>query len=260
MARVRYANQGGRRMELEVCIDTQNIGHIDDKTISGLRIEAAFDAMEKYGYEAHAIFPSHLITGKKQKKKIIKNQDIIEKLISEKLISLVSNNDDKAIITNAYDNNRFILTNDRYENHKCENWCTPEIKKFLESKLIPFDFIEGKLSIPLDVRYRLNMQSKDPSISHMSIPDFKAHATNGGFSSDTSSEVFPAPVQKMLKLIQEKSDEIRLDAFGSQLKSVIGYTLNDLFGNIKHAARFLESLGYPIRYDKYHFYVRRIGA
>ena len=255
MDHARYANQGGYRMKQKMIIDTQNVGHVDDKTIIGLRIEAAFDWMEQYDFKAHAILPSYLITGKKNIDKTIQNQNIIEKLIREKRLSLVSNDDDEAIITTAYDNDAFILTNDRYKDHKCEKWCTPEIKKFLESKLITFDFIEEKFTIPMSARKRLNIQSKDSSISQMSIPDFKAQVISGVFSSDTSSEEFPAPVLKMLKLIQEKSDEIRLDAFGSQLKSKIGYKLNDLFGNAKHATRFLESRGYSIRHEKNSIYV-----
>ena len=244
----------------KVYIDAQNVGHENEEMISGLRIEAALNAMQKYGYEVHAVLPSYLITGKKQIRKIIKNQDIIKKLISEKRLSLVSNDDDEAIITTAYDNNGFILTNDRYEDHKSKNWCTPEINKWIKSKLITFDFVEEKFTIPLSERERQNIKSEDSSISQMSISEFKAHVTNGGFSSDTSSEVFPAPVQKMLKLIQDKSDEIRLDAFGSQLKNVIGYTLNDLFGKRKHAARFLESRGYSTTNNEGNLYVKGVAS
>ena len=258
MVHAGYANQGGYRMKKQkVYIDAQNVGHENEETISGLRIEAALNAMQKYGYEVHAVLPSYLITGKKQIRKIIKNQNVIKKLISEKQLSLVSNDDDEAIITTAYDNNGFILTNDRYEDHKGKNWCTPEINKWIKSKLITFDFVEEKFTIPLSERERRNIQSKDPSTSQMSIYDFKAHIKSDDLSSDTQSEMFPVPVLKMFNLIQEKPDEIRLDAFGSQLKSEIGYTLNSLFGNIKHAARFLESMGYPIRCDKDHFYVKR---
>ena len=247
-------------MELKVYIDAQNIGHENDKTISGLRIEAALGEMEKYGFKSHAILPSYLITGKQNNSKIIKNPNIIKKLIDEKRLSLVSNNDDEAIITTAYDDDAFILTNDRYSDHKTKKWCTPEINKWMKSKLITFDFIEEKFIISLSERKRLNIQSKHPSISQIAIPDFKTHVTNGGFSSDTSSEVFPTPVQKMLKLLQGKSNEIRLDAFGSQLKSKIGYKLNDLFGNAKHATKFLESRGYSVRQDNGNTYVRGAAA
>ena len=242
-------------MKQKIIIDAQNVGHIDDKIISGLRIEAALDAMEQYDFKSHAILPSYLITGKKNINKTIINQDIIEKLIREKRLSLVSNDDDEAIITNAYDNEAFILTNDRYKDHKCKKWCTQKIKKFLESKLITFDFVEEKFTISLSMRKHLNIQSKDSSISQIPIPDFKAHATNGGVSSKIPLEALPKPVQKIPELISKNSGELTLAALGSQLKTATGCKLNDLFGNAKHAARFLESRGYSTTQNEGNTYV-----
>lgn len=260
MVHVRYANQGGYKMKLKIYVDAQNIGHIDEKTIDGLRIEAALDAMEKYGFEAHAILPMYLIRGKKNKRKTIKNQDIIEKLISEKRLSLVSNEDDEAIITTAYDNDAFILTNDRYNDHKGKKWCTPEINKWMKSKLITFDFIEEKFTIPLSERIRLNIQVNDSPAPLMTVPDFKIRATNGGVPSKIPFEALPEPVQKISELISQNPDEITLAALGSQLKTATGCKLNDLFGNAKHAARFLESRGYSTIQNEGNTYVKGATA
>lgn len=234
-------------MKHKVYIDAQNIGHIDDKTISGLRIEAAFDAMEKYGFKAHAILPSHLITGKKNKNKTIKNQNIVEKLIREKRLSLVSNYDDEVIITIAFDNNGFILTNDRYDDHKSEKWCTPEINKWIKSKLITFDFIEEKFIIPLGKRNRLNIHLNNSTTPPMSLSEFKAYAINGGVPKNTPLDALPEPVQRMSKLTSKNRSEITLATLGSQLKSKTDLGLKDLFGKAKHAARFLKSRGYLVR-------------
>lgn len=247
-------------MKRKVCIDAQNVGH-ENGMISGLRIEDAFNAMEKYGFEAHAILPSHLITGENGRKRtIVKHPEIIKKLVSEKRLSLVSNNDDEAIITTAYDNDGFILTNDRYRDHKDKKWCTPRIKKIFEYNLITFDFIEEKFTIPLSERKRLNIRSENSLIPHISIPDFKAHATNGGVPKDIPFDALPEQVRIIPELISQNSGEITLAALGSQLKNATGCKLKDLFGNAKHATRFLESRGYPIRHDKSNTYVKGVAA
>lgn len=243
-------------MRSKVYIDAQNVGHENEDTISGLRIEAALDAMEKYGYEVHAVLPSYLITGKKQIRKNIKNQDIIEKLIREKQLSLVSNDDDEVIITAAYDNDAFILTNDRYNDHKDQKWWTAEIGKWIKFKLITFDFIEETFTIPLSERKRLNIKSEDSPIPQMSIPDFKAHATNGGISSKIPFEALPVPVQKIPELIPQNPGKITFAELGSHLKSTTGCKLNDLFGKAKHAARFLESRGYSTIQNEGNTYVK----
>jgi hypothetical protein len=247
-------------MKQKVYMDAQNVGHIDEKTISGLRIEAALDTMEKDGFETHAILPSHLITGKKNKRKTIKNQDIIEKLIREKRLSLVSNEDDEAIISAAHSYHGFILTNDRYNDHKDKEWCTPEIKKLIKSKLITFDFIEEKFTLPLSERKHLNIQENDSPTPPMTVPDFKKRATNGGISSKIPFEALPEPIQKIPELISQNSGEMTLAALGSQLKNATGCKLKDLFGNAKHATRFLGSRGYPIRHDKGNTYVKGVVA
>lgn len=244
----------------KVYIDSQNVGHENKETISGLRIEAALNAMEKYGYEVHGVLPSYLITGNKQKRKIVKHTEIIKKLIRENRLSLVSNDDDEAIITMAYDNNGFILTNDRYKDHKDKQWCTPEINKLIKSKLITFDFIEEKFTIPLSERKRLNIQLNDSPTSPMTVPDFKKHAINGGISSKIPLEVLPEPVQKIKKLISQSPGEITIATLGSQLKNATGCKLKDLFGNAKHASRFLESRGYLIRHNEGNTYVKGVAA
>ncbi len=244
-----------------VYMDAQNVGHEDEKTISGLRIKAALDAMEKRGFETHAILPSYLITGKNKKKIVtVKHLEIIEKLIRKKRLSLVSNNDDKAIITIAYDNDAFILTNDRYNDHKKEEWWTPEIDKWMKSKLIPFDFIGEEFSIPLNVRHRLNINLEDSPIPQISIPDFKAHATNGGVPHDIPFDALPEQVRIIPELIPQNPGEITIAALGSQLKNATGCKLKDLFGNAKHASRFLESRGYLIRHNEGNTYVKGVAA
>lgn len=253
MVHARYANQGGYKMIKKVYIDGANIVHVDRKTTCALRLETAYNELIKHEFDPHILLPNYM-------RKKIDDPEIVKKLERKGQLSFISNGGDEAIITSGYNNNGFTLTNDRYNNHKNEAWCTPDIKKFIESKLIPFDFIEGMLSISLNVLHRLNNQLNDSPAPLMSVSDFKSHATNGGVSPDISFEVFPEPVQEMLKLIQENSGEITLAALGSQLKNATGYKPNDLFGNAKHASRFLKSRGYPIRHDEGNTYVKEVAA
>ena len=242
-------------MVSKVYIDAQNVGHENEDMINGLRIKASLDIMEEYGFEAHAVLPGHLITGEKQNRKIVKHKEILKKLVREKRLSLVSNNDDVAIITAAFDNDAFILTNDRYNDHKDKKWCTPEISKWMKSKLITFDFIESKIVIPMSERIRRNTHLNKSPTPPMSLPDFKAYATNGGVPKDTPFDALPEPVQRMSELISKNRSEMTLAALGSQLKSKTDLGLKDLFGKAKHAARFLKSRGYQVRSSKSDFVV-----
>ena len=49
-------------------------------------------------------------------------REIVEKLINERQLSLVTNDDDEALITCALDNDAFLLTNDRFKDHKGKDW------------------------------------------------------------------------------------------------------------------------------------------
>lgn len=48
--------------------------------------------------------------------------------------------------------------------------------------------------------------------------------------------------------------------WGSLVKNETGYRLNDLFGHSKHAARFLKSKRYPVKYAKNNIYVKAAAA
>ena len=242
-------------------IDGANIGHEDEENISGLRIKEALCMVEKYGFEAHVIFPSYLINRQNEnKKKKVKHPEIIDVLKNEGRLSLVSNDDDEAIITIASDNDAFILTNDRYKNHKEKSWWNPKNDKLIKSNLITFDFIEGKISISQSERHRLNIHLNDLSQPQMSLSDFKKHATNGGVPLKTHLETLPKAVQIIPELIQQNQKEISLAALGSKLKNRTNYGLNELFGNSKNAAKFLKSRGYPIRHNKGVIYVKAVAA
>ena len=236
-----------------VYMDGANIIHVDKKTISISRLETAYDEIQKYGLKAHILLPNYML-------KKVDNPEIVNKMISEGRLSLISNNDDEALITIAYEKNAFILTNDRFEDHKKKEWWIPEMDEWSKIKLIPFEFIKEDILIPLGVQHRLKIHLNDLPTSPMSVSDFKGHATNGGVSSSRSFESFPKPVQTMLELISQNSNEMTLAALGTHLKAKTDYRLNDLFGKAKHAARFLKSRGYEVRQDKGDFYVKRVIA
>lgn len=230
-------------------IDGANVAHKDNKTVYASRIEIALNEMQKLGFEPHALLPSYM------EQKMIDFDDL-KKLISEERLSLISNNDDEALITIAYEKDAFILTNDRFKDHKDKDWWSPKIEDWIKSKLITYDFIEGDFSIPMSVRNRLLKYLRNLPIPQLSVLEFKKHATNGGIPSDIPFEAFPGPVQKMLKLIQETPDATTLAVLGSQLKNTTGYGPNDLFGNSRYTARFLISRGFSVRYDKNNLYVK----
>lgn len=250
MSHNKCVNIGGYSM---VYMDGANIIHVDKKTIRTSRLEIASDEIQKYGLKAHILLPNYML-------KKVDNPEIVKKMISEGRLSLISNNDDEALITRAYEKNAFILTNDRFEDHKKKKWWTPEMDEWSKTKLITFDFIEDDFLIPLSVRHHLKIKLNDSPTSPMSVSDFKGHATNGGVSLSKSFESFPKPVQTMLELISQNSNEMTLAALGTHLKTKTDYRLNDLFGKAKHAARFLKSRGYNVRQDKGDFYVKRVIA
>ena len=256
-----YWNPGGLKLRPKVYIDGANIGHEDEENISGLRIKEALCMMEKYGFKAHVIFPSYLINGQnKNKKKKVKHPEIIDELKNEGRLSLVSNDDDEAIITIASDTDSFILTNDRYKDHKEKSWWNPKNDKLIKSNLITFDFIEDKISISQSERHRLNIYLNDLSQSQMSLSNFKKHATNGGVPLKARLETLPKTVQIIPELIPQNPNEISLAALGSELKNRTDHGLKDLFGNSNNAAKFLKSRGYPIRRNKGDIYVKAATA
>jgi hypothetical protein len=239
-------------MKPKVYIDGANIAHKDNKTICASRIKTALNKMQKLGFESHALLPSYM------EKKVI-DAEIFKKLIKEEQLSLISNDDDEALISMAYEKNAFILTNDRFKDHKDKDWWSPKIEEWIRSKLIVFEFIEGDFLIPMSERNRLSRYLKDPPTPQMSVIEFKKHATNGGISSDIPFEALPEPVQKMLKLIQETHDKTTIAALGSQLKTTTGFGPNDLFGNIRHVGRFLNSRGFSVRHDNNNLYVKGVA-
>ncbi|MCK4799306.1 MAG: hypothetical protein KAT05_18175 [Spirochaetes bacterium] len=232
-------------MTNKVYIDGANIAHEDSKTIICSRIETALNEMEKLGLDPHALLPNYII-------KKIKSPEIVEKLKNERRLSLISNDDDEALITVAYEEDAFILTNDRFKNHKNKEWWSPELDKWMEAKHIPYEFIKGNILISKSEKYKLDTYLNN---LQMSLSEFKNKATNGGVSKGTPTESFPEPVQQMLNLIERIHDEITLAALGSELKNLTGCKLNDIFGNSKYAARFLESRGIKVRNDNNNFYV-----
>ena len=244
---------GGYRMNKIVYIDGANVIHVNNKTIRASRLETACDGMQKYGLKAHILLPNYIL-------KKVDSPEIINKMTGEGKLSLISNNNDDVLITIAYEKDAFILTNDRFEDHKKKEWWTPEIDEWSKTKLITFDFIKEDISIPLSIRQRLKIHLNDSPISPMSVSDFKGHATNGGVPSSKSFESLPNPVQTILELISQNPNEMTLAALGTRLKDMTDYRLNDIFGKAKHAARFLKSRGYEVRQDKGDFYVKRVIA
>ncbi|MCL7413137.1 MAG: hypothetical protein M8353_05920 [ANME-2 cluster archaeon] len=237
-------------MKRKVYIDGANVAHENKKTIRISRIEKMVHDLQKVGAE-----PEVLI--QKYKCNQLDDKDAADKLIEEGLMTIVKHNDDIMLITCAYETDSFLVTNDKYVKERKQPWWTPGMEVWASDKIIRYESISGDIFIPLDVQHRLMLDFKE---HEMSIPDFKAHATNGGVSPNISLEEFPESVKEMLKLIQEKSDEITYAALGSQLKTATGYKPNDLFGNAKHAARFLESRGYSTTHNEGNTYVKGVAA
>lgn len=235
-------------MTNKVYVDGANIAHEDSKTISVSRVEDVIDELEKLGLIPHVLLSNYII-------KKIKYQEIVNKLVNEGKISPISNDDDEALITVAYKKNAFFLTNDRFKNHKKKEWWSPELSKWIESKRIPYEFIEGKFSIPIGTQYQLSRYLKKSKKTQMSLSEFKTKATNGGISADTPTAIFPEPVQHVLNFVSKISEEISLAALGSELKNMTGLKLNNLFGKSTHAARFFKTQGFQVRSDDYNIYV-----
>ncbi|MDW7727338.1 MAG: hypothetical protein SCH70_09595 [Candidatus Methanoperedens sp.] len=235
-------------MTNKVYIDGANVAHEDGETIICSRIEIAINEMEKIGLIPHALLPNYML------KKIL-DPEIVEKLKNDKKLSLISNDDDEALITVAYKKNAFFLTNDRFKDHKKKEWWSPKLDKWIESMRIPYEFIEGNFSIPMSVKYKLDNHLKNSKKSQMSLSEFKMKATNGGISLDTPTERFPDSIQQMLNFILKKPDEITIAELGSKLKNKTGCKIKDLFGNSKNASRFLKSQGFKVRCDNNNFYV-----
>ena len=133
-----------------IYVDASNIAHENHETISAVRIETAQNDLEKCGYESHA-----LLTRYKLKK--MKCPEIIEQLVKEERLTIIPNDEDESLIDLAIENDAFILTNDRFKDHKKEDWWSPEI----EERLIPYNFIKGHLSIIRSKRYRLDNHLKN---------------------------------------------------------------------------------------------------
>lgn len=252
MVHVKYVNFTGDIMRPKVYIDGANIAHEDSETILASRIEIAFEELKKLGFEPHVLLPNYI-------EKKMKDSEIVKKLINERRLSLISNHDDEVLITIANKKDAYILTNDRFKDHKQKDWWSQDIDKWIETKIIPYEFIEGEFILPISVQNRLPINVKPYRAPQMCLPEFKKHVTNGGISSKTRFEEFPEPVQKMLKLIQENPGETTFATLGSQLKNNTGYGINDLFRNSKHATRFLKSRGFSIRQEEYNIYVEGIA-
>ena len=235
-------------MTNKVYVDGANIAHKDNKTIRVSRIETVIDELEKLGLMPHVLLSNYIL-------KKIKNPEIVNKLVNEGRISLISNDDDEALITIAYKEYAFFLTNDRFNDHKKKAWWSPELSKWTESKRIPYEFIEGKFSIPIGKQHQLLNHLTKSEKTQMSLSEFKTKATNGGVSADTPTAIFPESVQHVLNFISKMSEEISLAALGSELKKMTGLKLNHLFGNSTHAARFFKTQGFQVRSDNYNIYV-----
>ncbi|MCL7413332.1 MAG: hypothetical protein M8353_06910 [ANME-2 cluster archaeon] len=238
-------------MRPKVYIDGANVAHKDSKTIHASRIEIALNDLTKEGFESHALLPDYQV-------KKMEDPEIVKKLVNEGRLTLITNYDDVVLITRAYDNNAWILTNDRFRDHKNKDWWTPEINLLISNRMIPYEIIEGELSIPLDVRLKIEKYSNECSMHQLSVPEFKKHATNGGVSTDIPLKELPEPVQVAINLITGK--EITYSDWGSLVKNETGYRLKDLFGNVKHASRFLKSRRYPVRNAENKIYVKAAAA
>ena len=235
-------------MTNKVYIDGANVAHEDGETIICSRIETAINEMEKIGLVPHALLPNYVL------KKIL-DPEIVKKLKNDKKLSLISNDDDEALITVAYKKNAFFLTNDRFKDHKKKEWWSQDLNKWIESKRISYEFIEGNFTISICEENKVANQLKNYGMYQMSLSEFKKTATNGGVSADTPTERFPDSIQQMLNFILKKPDEITIAALGSKLKNKTGCKINDLFGNSKNASRFLKSQGFKVRSDNNNFYV-----
>lgn len=237
-------------MKTKVYIDGANVAHENKKTIRMSRIEKMVRDLQKVGAEPEVFL-------QKYKYEQLDDKEAADKLIKEGLMTIVKHDDDIMLITCAYETDSFLVTNDKYSKEREQTWWTPEIEAWASNKIIRYESISGDVFIPLDVQHRLSSYFKE---HEMSIPDFKAHATNGGVSSKIPFEALPEPVQKIPELISKNSGELTLAALGSQLKTATGYKPNDLFGNAKHTARFLESRGYSTIQNKGNTYVKGATA
>ena len=246
-----YWNQGGLKLRPKLYIDGANVAHKDNETILASRIEIALNGLKKYGFESHALLPDYQI-------KKMGDSEIVEKLVKEGQLTLITNYDDVVLITRAYDTNAYILTNDRFRDHKNKDWWTPEIDLLISNRMIQYEIIEEELSIPLDVRPKIEKYSNECSMHQLSVPEFKKHATNGGVSPDILLIELPEPVQVAINLIPDK--EITYSDWGSIVKNETGYRLNDLFGHSKHASRFLKSRKYPVKNANNNIYVKAVAA
>ena len=237
-------------MKTKVYIDGANVAHKNKKTIRMSRIEKMVHDLQKVGAEPEVLL-------QKYKYDELDDKDAADKLIKEGLMTIVKHDDDIMLITCAYETNSFLVTNDKYGKERKQPWWTPKIEAWASDKIIRYESISEDVFIPLDVQHRLSSYFKE---HEMSIPDFKAHATNGGISSKIPFEALPAPVQKIPELIAKTSSEITIAALGSHLMNATGCKLNDLFGKTKHTTRFLESRGYSIRHEKDSIYVKGATA
>lgn len=138
---------------IQIFVDGANVAHENHETISAARIETAQNDLKKYGYESHALIPKYKINK-------MKDQEIVKNLVNEGRLTIIAIDDDEALIDRAIENDAFILTNDRFRDHKKKDWWLPEIN----DRLIPYDFINGHLSITVSKRHSLDRHLKNGEI------------------------------------------------------------------------------------------------
>jgi hypothetical protein len=233
-----------------VYIDGANVAHENKKTIRTSRIEKMVYDLQKVGAEPEVFL-------QKYKYNQLDNKEAADKLKEEGLMTIVKHDDDIMLITCAYETDSFLVTNDKYGKEREQPWWKPDMDEWASNKIIRYESTSGDVFIPLDVQHRLKSYFKN---HEMPIPDFKAHATNGGVSPKIPFEALPEAVQKIPEIISQNSGELTLAALGSQLKNATGYKPNDLFGKAKHAARFLESRGYSTIQNEGNIYVKGATA
>lgn len=136
-----------------IFLDGSNVAHENHETISAARLETAQNDLEKSGYKSHALLAKYKI-------KNMKCPEIIEKLVKEERLTIIPNDEDETLIDLAIEKDAFILTNDRFKDHKKKDWWSPEI----EERLIPYNFVEGYLSIIRSKRHCLDNHLKNSPI------------------------------------------------------------------------------------------------
>jgi hypothetical protein len=245
-------------MSFDIIIDGTNISHVTSTKIMAARIEEAINGLSMFGLEAHAIAPSYMYDGKN--KKFI-DLEVVDRLISSGKLSLVNGNDDAILISLAYDVDSLILSNDSFSDHKSKNWCTSEVRKFIDKRRVTFSFIQDFFVIPLEDRCKI-AKYQDEKKGHnkvFDVPTFKEIVIKDPASFDIEIDNLPEPVNKLIQIIYDTKKH-RLSDVSSRIKVETGYSINDLFGNTKRASQFLKKHGFKVSMEKNQFYVTGCAA